>query len=175
MNRKVLGAGLALSLPLLVILFANLGRDPHAVASPLIGRTAPPFSLSPVDGGPPISLASLKGRPVVVNFWATWCIPCLEEHAALSTAAERLGSGAQFLGVVYEDEAPQVQRFLEQRGKAYPSLLDGDGKTAIAYGVYGVPETYFIDPQGTIVAKFVGPQDPPTHDKHLALARGEKP
>lgn len=174
MNRKVLGAGLAVSLPLLVILFANLGRDPHSVESPLIGRPAPAFSLSPVDGGPPVSLASLKGRPVVLNFWATWCIPCIEEHAALASAAKRWGDGTQFLGVVYEDEAPLVERFLEQRGRAYPSLLDGDGKAAIAYGVYGVPETYFIDAQGTIVAKFVGPLDPPTLDAHLALARGEK-
>jgi cytochrome c biogenesis protein CcmG/thiol:disulfide interchange protein DsbE len=174
MNRKVLGAGLAVSLPLLVILFANLGRDPHAVESPLIGHPAPAFSLSPAEGGPAVSLASLKGRPVVLNFWATWCVPCLEEHAALASAAQRLGGAVQFLGVVYEDEASQVQRFLEQRGKAYPSLFDGDGKTAIAYGVYGVPETYFIDPQGTIVAKFAGPLDPPTLDAHLALARGEK-
>ena len=174
MNRNVLGAGLALSLPLLVILFANLGRDPHAVESPLIGRPAPAFSLTPVDPGPPVSLASLKGRPVVLNFWATWCVPCVEEHQALAAAAQRLGDGAQFLGVVYEDEAPLVRRFLEQHGKAYPSLLDDDGKAAIAYGVYGVPETYFIDAQGTIVAKFVGPLDPPTLDANLALARGEK-
>jgi cytochrome c biogenesis protein CcmG/thiol:disulfide interchange protein DsbE len=174
MNRNVLAAGLAVSLPLIVILFANLGRDPHAVESPLIGRPAPAFSLSPVEGGPPISLASLKGRPVVLNFWATWCIPCVEEHAALASAAQRLGGSAQFLGVVYEDEAPQVQRFLEERGKAYPSVLDADGKAAIAYGVYGVPETYFIDAQGTIVAKFVGPLDPPALEARLALARGEK-
>ena len=174
MNRRVLGAGLAVALPLLVVLFANLGRDPHAVESPLIGHPAPPFSLSPVEGGPPVSLASLKGRPIVLNFWATWCIPCVEENAALESAAARAGNDAQFLGVVYEDEVPQVQRFLEQHGKAYPSLLDDDGKAAIAYGVYGVPETYFIDAQGTIVAKFVGPLDPPTLDAHLALARGEK-
>jgi cytochrome c biogenesis protein CcmG, thiol:disulfide interchange protein DsbE len=174
MNRNVLGAGLAVSLPLLVVLFANLGRDPHAVESPLIGHPAPAFSLTPVDPGPPVSLASLKGRPVVLNFWATWCIPCVEEHEALATAARRLGDQAQFLGVVYEDEGPQVLQFLQQRGKAYPSLLDDDGKAAIAYGVYGVPETYFIDAQGTIVAKFVGPLDPPTLDANLALARGEK-
>ena len=175
MNRTVLWAGLALALPLLVILFANLGRDPHAVESPLIGHAAPEFSLSPVEGGPAVSLAGLKGRPVVLNFWATWCIPCVEEHAALASAAGRAGNDAQFLGIVYEDEATQVQRFLEQHGRPYPSLLDGDGKTAIAYGVYGVPESYFIDAQGTIVAKFVGPLDPPTLEAHLAMARGQKP
>jgi len=174
MNRRVLGAGLAVSLPLIVILFANLGRDPHSVESPLIGRPAPPFSLEPVDPGPAVSLESLKGRPVVLNFWATWCIPCVEEHEALASAARRLGDGARFYGIVYEDEAAPVRRFLEERGQAYPSLLDADGKAAIAYGVYGVPETYFIDAQGTIVAKFVGPLDPPTLDAYLALARGEK-
>jgi cytochrome c biogenesis protein CcmG/thiol:disulfide interchange protein DsbE len=174
MNRKVLGAGLALALPLIVILFANIGRDPHSIESPLIGRPAPAFALRPVGGTEAISLASLRGHPVVLNFWATWCIPCVEEHAALSRAAQQLKGDVQFLGVVYEDTEGPIADFLRQRGQTYPSLLDADGKTAIAYGVYGVPETYFIDAEGMIASKFVGPLDPATLDARLQKARGGK-
>ena len=172
MNRKVLGAGLLVALPLLVILFVNLGRDPHAMDSPLVGRPAPPFTLVPIDGGAPFTLDGLRGRPVVLNFWATWCIPCLEEHGALLQVASRLGSEVQFLGVVYEDDKAAVQSFLQDRGKAYPSVMDDGGRTAIAYGVYGVPETYFIDAGGTIVAKQVGPLDGPMIDAYIQKARG---
>jgi cytochrome c biogenesis protein CcmG/thiol:disulfide interchange protein DsbE len=171
-NRKVLIAGLAIALPLVAVLVANLGRDPHSVRSPLVGRPAPPFSLVPVGGGPPVSLESLHGKPAVINFWATWCVPCFEEHAALTAAARGLRD-VQFLGVVYEDEEARTQEFLKQRGSAYPSLMDAEGKTAIAYGVFGVPETFFIDPSGRIVEKYVGPLDRRTIAALVARAKGE--
>jgi len=157
LNRKVLAAGLLVTLPLLGVLLLNLGRDPHAVASPLIGKPAPAFQLTPVGGGPPVSLAGLRGRPAVINFWATWCVPCYQEHPVLVQAARDLSSEVQFVGIVYDDEEARVKTFLDQKGGGYPSLLDPEGKTAIAYGVYGVPETYFLSPQGTIVDKHVGP------------------
>jgi cytochrome c biogenesis protein CcmG/thiol:disulfide interchange protein DsbE len=94
---------------------------------------------------------------VVLNFWATWCVPCFEEHGVLTAGARELGSEVQFLGVVYEDEPSRVQAFLAERGGGYPSLVDPDSRTAIAYGVFGVPETFFIDASGSIVAKHVGP------------------
>jgi len=156
-NPKILAAGLLAVLPLLAVLFLNLGRDPHAIESPLIGRSAPPFSLSPAGGGPAISLESLRGRPVVINFWATWCVPCFQEHAVLVQGAKALAPGVQFVGIVYEDEEPRVLQFLDERGSAYPSLMDPEAKTAIAYGVAGVPETYFIDAAGSVVTKYVGP------------------
>jgi len=171
MNRKVLGAGLAVALPLLVVLLANIDRDPHSIASPLIGRAAPDFLLRPVGEGAPVGLKALRGRRVVVNFWATWCIPCAEEHATLLRAARSMKDDVQFLGIVYEDQEAPIRAFLDERGQAYPNLLDADGKTAIAYGVYGVPETYFIDAEGTIVSKFVGPLDPATLDGQLAKTR----
>jgi cytochrome c biogenesis protein CcmG/thiol:disulfide interchange protein DsbE len=170
LNRKVLIAGLVVTLPLLGILFANLGRDPHAVDSPLIGRPAPPFSLQPIGGGEEVSLEGLRGRPVVVNFWATWCVPCYQEHGVLTRAARAIGADAQFLGIIYEDEEPRVRRFLREQGSAYPSLLDDDGKTAIAFGVYGVPETFFIDASGKIVAKHVGPVDADIVAQNLRVA-----
>jgi cytochrome c biogenesis protein CcmG, thiol:disulfide interchange protein DsbE len=170
-NRKVLVAGVVIALPLLAVLVANLGRDPHSVRSPLVGRPAPPFSLVPVGGGTPISLESLHGKPVVINFWATWCVPCFQEHAVLVDSARSLAD-VQFLGIVYEDEEARTGEFLRQRGTAYPSLMDKDGKTAIAYGVFGVPETFFIDRVGRIVEKVVGPLDRGAVLSLVARARG---
>jgi cytochrome c biogenesis protein CcmG, thiol:disulfide interchange protein DsbE len=165
-NRRVLLLGLVFVVPLVVLLLVNLDRDPHQVASPLVGRPAPGFALRSLDGGEPIALSALRGRPVVVNFWATWCVPCLQEHPLLVEAARVLGNRVQFLGVVYEDGEPEVRSFLARRGSAYPSLLDPEGKTAIAFGVFGVPETFFIDGEGRIAAKHMGPLD--------AEALGEK-
>jgi len=171
LNRKVLVAGLVIALPLLAVLVANLGRDPHSVRSPLLGRPAPPFRLVPVGGGTPVALASLRGKPVVINFWATWCVPCFQEHAALVESARTL-TGVQFLGIVYEDDEARTGEFLRERGTSYPSLMDKDGRTAIAYGVFGVPETFFIDPEGRIVEKYVGALDRDAILSLLSLARG---
>ncbi len=157
MNRKVLLGGLLVTLPLVVLLLISLGRDPHKVDSPLVGRRAPLFSLPVTSGAETITLESLRGRTVVLNFWATWCVPCFEEHPVLTAAPRRYGSEVVFLGVIYQDEAGAVERFLREQGSSYPSLLDESGQVAIAYGVYGVPETFFISPDGTIVDKQVGP------------------
>jgi cytochrome c biogenesis protein CcmG/thiol:disulfide interchange protein DsbE len=155
LNKRVLLAGLACVVPLLVVLVMNLGRDPHAVRSPLVGRPAPPFAMVPVGGGPPVSLESLRGRPVVLNFWATWCVPCFQEHPVLNrTAAAR--RDVAFYGVVYQDEEQRIADFLQRQGSTYPSLVDPGSKAAIAYGIAGVPETYFIDARGTIVDKWSG-------------------
>jgi cytochrome c biogenesis protein CcmG/thiol:disulfide interchange protein DsbE len=156
-NRKVLIAGVVVTLPLVGLLVLSLGRDPHKVDSPLIGQRAPAFSLRPIGGGAPVTLETLRGRPVVVNFWATWCVPCYQEHPVLQQAARAMERDVSFLGVIYEDEEAKVARFLRQQGSAYPTLMDDGGKMAIAYGVYGVPETFFISPDGTIVDKYVGP------------------
>jgi cytochrome c biogenesis protein CcmG/thiol:disulfide interchange protein DsbE len=173
-NPWVLGLGLAVVVPLLAVLALNHGRDPHSVRSPLVGRAAPAFSLAPVGGGAPVSLESFRGRPVVINFWATWCVPCFEEHAAL-TAAARIFSEVQFLGVVYEDEEARTEAFLAQQGRSYPALLDPQGRTAIAYGVFGVPETFFIDRAGRIVEKHVGPLQQETLAARIGRAKGGAP
>ncbi|HYS10540.1 MAG TPA: redoxin domain-containing protein [Myxococcales bacterium] len=173
-NKRVLVAGAAIVLPLIAVLVANLGRDPHMVRSPLVGRPAPPFSLQPVGGGAPVRLESFRGKPLVINFWATWCVPCFEEHPALTAAARGLPD-VQFLGVVYEDEEARTQAFLKERSSAYPSVMDPDGRTAIAYGVFGVPETFFIDAEGRIVEKFVGPLQRSTIAELVARARGGRP
>lgn len=172
-NRKALVLGLAVSLPLLAVLVRNLDRDPHTVRSPLVGQPAPPFALTPVGGGASVTLESLRGKPAVINFWATWCVPCLQEHPALAAAARAMGSDVRFLGIVHEDEEARVRSFLAERGQAYPSLLDDDARTAIAYGVAGVPETYFIDATGRISAKYSLPLDPETIVRLVSRAKAE--
>lgn len=166
-NRRVLLVGLVVVACVIGVLLLNLGRDPHSIRSPLIGRPAPAFALVPVGGGAPVTSDSLRGRPVVVNFWATWCAPCLEEHETLQRTASALGRDVQFLGVVYEDEEERVKAFQQRYGATYPSLLDPEGKAAIAYGVGGVPETYFIDAAGVIRAKYAFPLNPETMAENL--------
>ena len=150
MNRRVLAAGLLLVVPLLGVLVAE-PRPRSARGRLAAGRPARPAVLAARRwaAAQPVSLESLRGRPVVLNFWATWCVPCYEEHAVLVRAAARArATSVQFLGIVYEDEEATVQQLPARQGSAYPSLMDDDGKTAIAYGVFGVPETYFVDARG---------------------------
>jgi len=157
MNRTVLIIGLLIVAAVVGILFLGLGKDPTAIDSPLIGRPAPDFALKAVGTGQTIELSQFRGKPVIVNFWATWCHPCWDEHPVLTQTSQLLGDKVQFVGVVFQDQESKIKDFLQQRGWAYPTLVDQAGKTAIAYGVGGVPETYFLDKNGVIVAKFAGP------------------
>jgi cytochrome c biogenesis protein CcmG/thiol:disulfide interchange protein DsbE len=147
---------MAVVLPVIVLLVMSLGRNPHKVESPLIGKQAPSFTLRSAGSEEVMDLAALRGAPIVINFWATWCVPCYQEHGVLTEGARRM-PGVRFLGVVYDDEESKALQFLQQYGSSYPSLMDNQGKTAIAYGVYGVPETFFLDASGRIVAKHEGP------------------
>ena len=152
------------------MLVLSFGRDPHDIRSPLVGREAPAFTLPAVGSGESISLEELRGKPVVLNFWATWCVPCYAEHEVLTETARARGSDVQFLGVVYDDEEEKILQFLDRYGSAYPTLMDEGGKTAIAYGVYGVPETFFIDSEGVIAEKFEGPLDRQLLRQNLQVA-----
>jgi len=170
MNRVVLISGLVIFAALVGVLFLNLGHDPSAINSPLIGKPAPSFALKAVGSGQTIDVATLRGKPAIINFWATWCGPCYQEHPTLVQNAQVLGNQVQFVGIVFNDTEPKIQAFLNERGSAYPTLLDESGKTAIAYGVGGVPETFFLDRNGTIVAKYAGPLTTEELQANLAKA-----
>ncbi|HJQ37039.1 MAG TPA: redoxin family protein [Thermoanaerobaculia bacterium] len=159
MNRGVLFIGVLIAAALVVILFVGLGKDPAAIRTPLIGKPAPAFALREAGTNNTIDIAQYRGKPLIINFWATWCGPCWEEHPVLVANAKMLQPNVQFLGVVFQDKEEKILGFLQQRGTAYPTVVDDRGKTAIAYGVGGVPETYFLDANGVIRAKYAGPMN----------------
>ena len=138
----------------------RFGADPGVVDSPLIGRPAPDGTLPYLEREGELSLADLRGQVVVVNFWASWCVPCREEHDDLITAAQRYADdGVTFVGIVYQDRPEQAIAFLDELGRGYDHVTDPGSRTAIDFGVFGVPETFFIDRDGTVVAKVVGRSD----------------
>ncbi len=166
MNRRVLLVGLGVSLPLLAMLGFAFRHDPNIVESPLIGKPAPNFRLADLDGNV-VELAELRGRPVIVNFWSTYCPPCIVEHPLLMAGARRWQGEIHFLGVIYQDDPDLIAQFNADYGSWGPSLIDEDGRVAIAYGVYGPPETFFIGRDGVIVDKAIGAVSP---DQLLATA-----
>jgi cytochrome c biogenesis protein CcmG, thiol:disulfide interchange protein DsbE len=170
LNRIVLIFGILITVALVVVLSAGLGKDPQHIESPLIGKQAPDFALKAVGSGETIDLTQFRGKPMVVNFWATWCRPCYEEHPVLVSNAQMMQGQVQFLGVVFQDKEEKIQQFLNERGTAYPTLVDQAGKTAIAYGVGGVPETFFLNKDGKVVAKFEGPIDPESLQTNIRKA-----
>lgn len=159
LNGRVIALGAAVALPLLVVLAVSLRFDPRSIASPLIGTEAPVFELTSLDGES-VSLAKLRGKPVLINFWATWCQPCVVEHPVLVDGARRYQGRAEFLGIIYQDEADQIRRFMAARGAWGSTLVDPDSKVALAYGVYGAPETFILDSSGVIVEKVTGSMSP---------------
>lgn len=155
----ILGGGLLVILPLLFILARGFSFNPRQINSPLIDQPAPSFELPRLtDSSRLVTVESLRGKPVVLNFWATWCVSCPREHPWLVRLARKFGDDVQFVGVAYEERNEAIQAWLDRNGGgAYPTLVDINGKAAIAFGVYGVPETYVIDAEGVIRHKHTGP------------------
>ena len=142
---------------LVAILFRAFGHDPHAVPFGLAGKKAPDFTIARLDNSAKVSLAQFAGRPLVINFWATWCVPCQVEHPVLAWAADAYRDKVSFLGIVFEDTENATRDFLAKHGDSYLQLFDPTSTVAVDYGVAGVPETYFINRDGIIVAKYAAP------------------
>ena len=171
MKKVVIGLAIA-AVALVVVLYKGFGKDPHAVPFMLAGKPAPHFSLKRLDNGETVTLEQLKGRPLVINFWATWCGPCQEEQQVLNWGASALKDQATFLGVVFEDSPENARSYVQRVNDPMVQLVDPNSEMAVDYGASGVPETYFIDPQGIIRNKFIGPIDAQTlRDRVLALSR----
>ena len=140
---------------------AGFGLNPNFIDSPLIDKPAPAFELPDLDSGALVDRASLEGKPTVINFWATWCASCPMEHPQLVRVAREFEGRATFVGVAYNDKNAAISAWLRRNGgAAYPTLVDVNGKAAIAYGVYGVPETYVLDRNGVVRFKHTGPINP---------------
>ena len=151
-----------------VVAGRSLGRDPKVVRSPLVGRPAPAFRL-PALGGGEVDSASYRGEVLVVNFWASWCVPCVEEAPELQAFAARWsGRGVHLVGVAYNDDAADAAEFRDRFGLTYPQALDTGGRAAIDFGVFGVPETYVIDGRGTVMSKVLGAVDAATLERVLS-------
>jgi cytochrome c biogenesis protein CcmG/thiol:disulfide interchange protein DsbE len=168
MNWRRAAIAAALTVPIIALFKQGLTRDPRQIDSPLPGRPAPAFAL-PVfaPGQPPlnraiddtINLATLRGRVVVLNFWASWCLACRDEHAGLSEVArEYAGQPVSFVGALYQDSPSNGTKWIaEMGGQSYPSVVDRGARTAIDYGLYGVPETFIVGRDGRIALKITGP------------------
>jgi cytochrome c biogenesis protein CcmG/thiol:disulfide interchange protein DsbE len=146
----------ALVLPIAWLLLQGIGRDPRALASPLVGQPMPAFELVGIDGQRVVS-EDLRGRVVIVNFWASWCFECIAEHQVLLEAQHRYGADLAIVGVLYQDRPQDALAFLARHGDGrWPNLVDEEGRVAIDYGVTGVPESFFLDRSGVVRYKQFG-------------------
>ncbi len=173
MNWKRALVALLCAIPIIALLAFGMTRDPREIPSPLPGNEAPKFALAvfsfPANAPAAqakaaellkdtVRLDTLRGKVVVLNFWASWCLACRDEHTALSEAATALkGTDARFFGVLYQDVPQNGRDWIKQMGgQSYPGLFDPKSRTAIDYGLYGVPETFFIGRDGRVAYKHVG-------------------
>lgn len=182
MNKgiRLVGYGVALAAVVFaVVLASRFGTDPGLVDSPLLGEPAPGFDLAPLEGGETIALSELEGDIVVINFFASWCPECRNEHAALtSTANAFAGQGVTFVQIGYQESPPASLDYLDTAGRSEAALYlaDPGSRTAIAYGVFGIPETFFIDETGIVVGKIIGESDALTLGATIdSIKRGETP
>jgi cytochrome c biogenesis protein CcmG, thiol:disulfide interchange protein DsbE len=156
---------------LLALLVWQLRHQQHA---PAVGAVAPAFTLRRLEGPGRVSLASYRGKAVVLNFWASWCDPCKSEAAVLERDWSSYRTrGVVFLGVDYHDLASDARRFVSHHALTFTMLEDGSGKVTGSYGISQVPETYVLNRQGRVVAHLAGPITDPgfSGEFHSAIAK----
>ena len=172
-----LGWPLAIFALMAAIFAYGLTGDPSRLPSALIGKQVPSMTLPALEGltdgaramGGVDSADLAKGEVSVVNFWASWCGPCVQEHPLLVALKER--TGAPIFGVNYKDQPAAARRFLGRYGNPFAAVgTDGNGRAAIEWGVYGMPETFIVNGKGQIVYKHVGPISPETLEEKLIPA-----
>jgi cytochrome c biogenesis protein CcmG/thiol:disulfide interchange protein DsbE len=182
---------LVLFLGMVVFLAVGLNRNPQEIPSPLIGRPAPVFQLPSIDAAQSVNTAAFKGQLTLVNFWATWCAGCKDEHPILLALSRQ--PGLQMVGINYKElqaselsgqatQSPESlqkarlrsQAWLQKNGQAFgQNLMDMDGRVGMDFGVYGLPETYLIDRDGVVRFKHAGALTPEVvQQKLLPLLRG---
>lgn len=157
MKRWLIWTPLAVMVAL-AVLFAGyaLKHDPKFIPDALVGRPAPDIAVAPLGAeGPPVPVRSTLQGPTFVNFFASWCVPCVQEAPTLLAMQ---GQGARIIGIAFQDTAPAALGFLERYGDPFQvKLIDDGGRAGIEFGVSGVPETFLVGPDGVILAKHSGP------------------
>ncbi len=153
----MIAAGIvAPALGLLALLGYGLTTEPKDIATPFLARPAPPFTLTLFDGKV-LRLEDLRGKVVFLNFWASWCPPCRAEARTLEAAWQKhRDQGVVFLGVNLQDKEEAAREFLAEFDVTYPNGMDRGARIAVDYGVWGLPETFFIDRDGRITYKHIG-------------------
>ncbi len=150
-------------LALVVVLGLAFRHDPQDIRSASVGKPAPALDLERLDGSGRFRLVDYAGKVVVVNFFASWCIPCKQEYPALVRAWERYRSAdVVILGVLYQDSRDAGLAFQRRMGGTWPTVADDDGRAALSFGTFGVPETFFVGPDGIVAGRHVGPIDEET-------------
>ena len=164
----LLPLGLFAALALIFLTQLESGVDPEAIPSALVGKPAPAFDLAPLDGMgiPGLKRVDLDGKVTVVNIFASWCVPCRQEHPILTALAKN--PRIRVVGINYKDQPGNARTFLADLGNPYAAIgVDERGRTAIDWGVYGVPETFLVGPDGVIRYKFIGPLTAETVERAL--------
>jgi cytochrome c biogenesis protein CcmG/thiol:disulfide interchange protein DsbE len=147
---------LAIISPILWLFAFGFQRDSRYIKSPLLAKPAAPFSVTLFDGRK-VALDDFRGKAVFLNFWSSWCPPCREEARDLEAAWQRVkDKNMVFIGVALQDTDKDSRAFLQEFGITYPNGRDQSGKISVDYGTWGIPESFFIDPQGRITYKHVG-------------------
>ena len=178
MNRRRIGPWIAGAVLVVLAGFVGVlatgGDADDGVRSALIGRPAPEIAGETIDGGT-YALSEHRGEHVVVNFFATWCVPCIREHPELVEFDERhrAEGDASVVSVVFDSRPAQVREFFERNGGEWPVVLDPDGRTALQYGVAGVPESYLLAPDGTVLVKIEGGVTADDLDRLLRQVQGQ--
>lgn len=169
----------AATVVLAVVLASRFGTDPAMVPSPLIGQSAPAFDLTTLDGTGSLRLDDLDGEIVVINFFASWCLQCRNEHEALVATSDAFGGeGVTFVQIGYQESPADSLSYLETAGMSEWThyMADPGSRTAIAYGVFGIPETFFVNEEGVMVGKIVGETDALILGSTIdSIRRGEQP
>ena len=162
----LLPVALFVALAAYFVLALRPDHDPQILPSALIDKPEPMFDLATLNNSGNLTANQMKGQVVLINFFASWCVPCREEHATLMQFAR--DNAVPLYGIAYKDKPADAAKFLQSLGDPYKRVgLDENGRTGIDFGVYGVPETYAIDRQGRIRWRHVGPLDADAVAKEL--------